>query len=383
MKLFKKEWLEKRWVAYTVSLCIAVLFYWLLMNLGNIGKVLGSLYDKFSPVVIGVILAYVMNPISTFLEERVLKWIKRPKLRRMVAVALTVIGVLVVFVILLIALIPQVVESLQRFTGNLQGYTQSLLNLLSEANLAASDINIDIENLTDLGSDIVTYVTNTLSTSIPRLINTSVNIGVKIFELTISYFMAIYLMSDKERILGNFKRLMRIYLPQRHYRSSANFWYRCNHILIRYIIFDLLDGALVGILNAAFMIVAGIPYKVLISVVVGVTNLAPTFGPIVGAIIGGFFLLLVNPWYALWFLIFTVCLQTADAYLIKPKLFGNTLGIPGIWILICVVVGGRMFGVAGILLAIPFAAVVDFLYHDFLERHPDPGQSLEETKSVG
>ena len=144
--------------------------------------------------------------------------------------------------------------------------------------------------------------------------------------------------------------------------------------MIRYIASDILDGLFVGCANAVFMIIAGMPYIPLISVVVGVTNLAPTFGPIVGAVIGAFILVLANPWQALWFLIFTLILQTIDGYVVKPKLFGDTLGVPSIWILISIIVFGRMWGVAGILLAIPIAAITDFIYHDYIV------QKLESRK---
>ena len=126
------------------------------------------------------------------------------------------------------------------------------------------------------------------------------------------------------------------------------------------------------------MSVAGMPYSILISLVVGITNLAPTFGPIVGGIIGGFILVLVNPFYALWFIIFTVILQTIDGYILKPKLFGGSLGVPGVWILISIIVGSRILGVAGILLAIPFAAIVDFIYHDLIFK--DAGKSENQDK---
>lgn len=134
--------------------------------------------------------------------------------------------------------------------------------------------------------------------------------------------------------------------------------------MIRYILCDLLDGMIIGVANAVFMLLVGYPYVPLISVVVGVTNLAPTFGPILGAVIGAGILLLVNPWYALVFLIFTIALQTVDGYIIKPKLFGNTLGVPSIGILVSIIVFGRMFGAIGVLLAIPFAAIIDYIYKD-------------------
>ena len=106
-------------------------------------------------------------------------------------------------------------------------------------------------------------------------------------------------------------------------------------------------------------------YIILISVTVAVTNLIPTFGPIIGGAIGAFILVLINPLHALYFLIITVVLQTIDGYVIKPRLFGGSLGVSGVWILLFVIVGGKLFGIAGMLLAIPCAAIVSFIYNDW------------------
>jgi predicted PurR-regulated permease PerM len=159
---------------------------------------------------------------------------------------------------------------------------------------------------------------------------------------------------------------MHALLSERSYNDSGDFWGRCNSILIRYIGCDILDGLIVGAANFIFMLITGMPYNLLLSVVVGVTNLAPTFGPILGGVIGAFVLVLVNPWYALWFIIFTIILQTMDGYVIKPKLFGDSLGVSAVWILVSIIVGGRMFGVWGIMLAIPFAAIFDYVYRDMI-----------------
>jgi len=139
---------------------------------------------------------------------------------------------------------------------------------------------------------------------------------------------------------------------------------RCNNILVRYIVFSLLDGVIVGGANAVFMAICGMQYVGLVSVVCGVTNLIPSFGPVIGAVIGGFILLLVNPWHALMFLAFTAILQTLDGYVIKPKLFGDSLGVSGLLILCSIVLFGNIFGVVGILLAIPLAAIIDFTYEE-------------------
>ena len=125
-----------------------------------------------------------------------------------------------------------------------------------------------------------------------------------------------------------------------------------------------LDALIVGVANAVFMALMGMQYIGLISVVVAVTNLIPTFGPIIGGAVGGFILLLVQPVHALIFIAFTFVLQFLDPYFIKPKLFGNTLGVSGLLILMSVLVCGRIWGIPGILIAIPLAAIVDFVYSE-------------------
>ena len=178
------------------------------------------------------------------------------------------------------------------------------------------------------------------------------------------------------------KRLLRAFLPTRRYHSLAVFWRKCNHIMLQYLGLDILDGFTVGMINMVFMLICGMPYAVLVSVVVGVTNLAPTFGPIVGGVVGEFILVLVKPWYALVFIVFTILLQTLDGYVIKPKLFGSSLGVPAVWILISIIVGGKLFGVVGILLAIPFASIINFLYEDSIDKMVEEkrAQQIEKGK---
>jgi predicted PurR-regulated permease PerM len=133
---------------------------------------------------------------------------------------------------------------------------------------------------------------------------------------------------------------------------------------------------IVGCSNAVFMLIARMPYVALISVVVGVTNLAPTFGPIVGALIGAFILFLVKPIAVIPFLLFTVVIQTVDGYVIKPKFYGSALSVPSVWVLVAIIVLGRMFGVAGILLAIPIAAIITYMIRDLLAKQ-DENESKE------
>ena len=140
---------------------------------------------------------------------------------------------------------------------------------------------------------------------------------------------------------------------------------RCDTILTTYIAQTLLDALVIGVSNAVFMLVCRMPYVGLISVIVGVTNLIPNFGPAIGAATGAFILLLAAPGYAVLFLVFCMLLQSVDAYILKPKLFSGALGVSGLTILISTIVLGNMFGVVGVFLSIPAAAIISFVYHEY------------------
>ena len=361
-----KKLLTRPWAAYTFAICSGVVLFLFLSNIGLLWKLLRGIYYVVYPVLIGIVIAYILDPLVKFFEERVFRRTKRRQGARGLGVICTFALIIVALAILLMAMIPQLVSSLQMFVQNLGAYSRSLNKMLRDLQNFAAQHNVDISGFTDSAGDLIGVIANHIPRSLNNVMSTTINYGVSIFTLVISFIIAIYLLADKTRLLNGCKRLWKAITSEKSYQVSTEFLGRCNSIMMRYIVFDLLDGLLIGILNAIFMLIVGYPYVPLISVIVGVTNLAPTFGPILGAIIGSLILLLINPWYALGFLIFTVALQTLDGYVIKPKLFGGQLGVPSIWVLIALIIFSRMWGVIGILVAIPFAAIIDFIYQDVI-----------------
>lgn len=376
---FNKDMLEKRWVAYTIAACSAVILYFLLSNLGDIFKGMKVIYKIFSPLITGLIIAYIIDPFVTFLRNTVFTNVKNEKTRKSLSVTTALVGIAIIIILLMVALIPQIVVSIKTLFANMDTYIRSLQHFLQTASMEAAKNNIDISGIASFGDDILNFVSKKIPENFDGILNTSLSISKAIFDLFIAMFLAIYFLADKDRLRNSFRRLLKRLIKADKYKAFAGFWERCNSILIRYIAFDIIDGIIVGVANFLFMSIMGIPYSVLISLVIGVTNLAPTFGPIVGAIIGGFVLVLVNPLHALWFIIFTIVLQTIDGYILKPKLFGGSLGVPGVWILISIIIGSRILGVTGILLAIPFAAIVDFIYHDLIFQEARKRENLEKN----
>ncbi len=364
MKFTRKNLKGRRWVDYAIALCIAVVLYLALSHINYFFTGLAKFGSFISPVVIGFVIAYVVDPLVRLFNDRVFFRIRSKVLRRNISVTISLILIVLFIVILSVALIPQLVDSALTFFKNFDGYVKSLQDMLQELAGRYKNSPIDISGLITSGGNLLDRLTSILPKDPKSILDTSVSIGKNVLSIGISCILAIYFLLDKAHLREGFKRFMRVILPEKAYGRGAHFWKRCNSILIRYIACSLLDALIIGCSNAVFMAITRMPYIALISVVVGVTNLAPTFGPIVGGAIGMFILVLVRPWFALIFLIFTFILQTIDGYVIKPKLFGDQLGVPGVWILISIIVLGRMFGVVGILLAIPAAAIIDFIYRE-------------------
>ena len=188
--------------------------------------------------------------------------------------------------------------------------------------------------------------------------------GRSLVKWLIAFVLSVYLLAAKTNLKKGAKHLLSLLIPEKRFNNLVSFLSRCDRILVSYIVSSLIDAVIIGVLNFLFMSVMRMEYAGLISVVVAVTNLVPTFGPIVGGAVGALILLLVKPLHAVIFVIFTFILQFIDPYFIKPRLFGNTLGVSGLLIVVSVLVCGRMFGVTGILLSIPLAAILSFVYKE-------------------
>ena len=355
---------EKPWYAYAVAICIGVVLYVILSNWSVFWKSVGKFIGYFSPVILGCVLAYIINPLARFYSNRVFRRMGE-RSRRALSNGLAFVTVLLFIVLALLVLLPQLFESAATFGENLDGYMAALNGVLEKWGVTNNAI-VDLQSVISSSESIVNTVSSYLLENIRSIISTSADAGKRIFNWIIALILSVYLLADKDRLKAGVRRLMQASMNPARYEGAAELIRRSDMILNRYIVFNILDSLIVGVVNAVFMLVAGLPYIGLVSFVVAITNLIPTFGPVIGAVIGGFVLVLVKPWYALAFLIFTVILQTIDGYILKPRLFGNSLGVSGLWILVGVIVGGKMFGVVGILLAIPGVAILDFIYRDYL-----------------
>lgn len=378
--------LEKRWASYTVAVCSGVLLYVLLMQISPILLWIRSTLQTLSPIVIGLAMAYVVDPIAVWLERGVFRKIRMDTARRTVAVLCTIIIVLLLVALFIGMVVPSIIHSITGIVENLDGYylkAKELIERINEIDFGV-ELNIDLDQLIVNAESRLQEALDDLEKTLLFILGMAGDVGNTVFNVAIGFIIAIYFLGGKSGLVGSINRLRRAAMPSARYKKDTSFWQRCHEIFIQYIGCNLLDGTLVASANAVFMLICGMPNVALVSVVVGVTNLVPTFGPIVGFVIGSVLLVLTKPAYALWFMIFTIILQTLDGYVVKPVLYGDSLGVPAVWTLIAIIVGGKIGGMLGMLLAIPIVAVITMLYRErFLPwlraRNPDPEPEPDET----
>lgn len=356
---------EKSWYPLTVAICIGVLFYFLLNNLSTIGKIFATIGYFVYPLVAGAILAYLMNPLMRFFEERVFKKISNAKAKRSLSLLISVLIVVLFIAFIVGMLIPQLADSAMTLFKNKDAYLEALSNWLES--IGAGSVMSNFEGLVASSQDLLKGMSTFISDNSDKIESAITKVGGHVGSWVIGMIFSVYFLAAKDKIKAGASRLVKdIFRKPETNGLIFKHLKKIDSILTRYIIFSIIDGIIVGLVNGIFMKIAGMQYAGLISVIVGVTNLVPTFGPIVGALFGALVLLMVNPMHALYFLIFTIILQTVDGYIFKPKLFGDTFGISGLWILVAIIVGGRIFGVIGIILAIPAVAIIDYLIKEVL-----------------
>ena len=359
---------NKPWYSLTVSICIGVILFVVLLRFSSVLSAVGTFLGFFSTIFLGAIIAYIINPLAMFYRKKLFGKLKNEKLKATLGNTLAFVTVIAFLLMVILLIIPQLVDSISMFAKNFNGYVKSLEKTLEIIGMSSVvDLDDFISSSTEILDYMATYVTDNMGT----ILSTTANIGSSMGHFFIALLLSIYFLAGKDNLKKGGARFLKAVFKE-NYPEVRHFIKRSDEILNCYIVFNLIDAIIVGIVNAIFMTVMGMPYVGLVSIIVALTNIIPTFGPFVGGAIGAFFLLLVEPWYAAAFLIFVLVLQTIDGYILKPKLFGDSLGVSGLWILIGVVALGSMFGMIGVLLAIPGVAILDMVYHEyvlaFLER---------------
>ncbi len=362
----KHKWyhLDSHTISNLVVVCIGILLYLGLTHLPQVKAAVEGFLSVLTPFILGFVIAFLLNAPIRFFETNVYQKVRT---RRVLSIITVYFLALLAIIVLLQLVLPQVGASFLNLVNNLSGYLENLNQMVSDL---ADRFGLEWDALSGLVADYQTIIRNVVTfvtSSMPDLVNFGMAVGSGVVAVLTAVIASIYMLAGKDRLIRQLKKLIYALFPAKgagHILSAAS---RANTIFVGFINGKILDSAIIGVLCFLLTSLFRIPYAVLVSVVVGVTNVIPFFGPIIGAVPCLMILVIVDPWAALRFGILIIALQQFDGNILGPKILGNSTGLSAIWVLVAIVVGGGLFGFAGMLLGVPTFAVLYAFMRDWAD----------------
>jgi len=358
-----KKWLDSSHISLILSITLAGLFivaiYFAILNINVFIELINDLGSVLTPFMYGLILAFLMSPIVSFFEMKAFasfKWKKSTK--RILSVLLSLLITFKIIVLFFSFIIPQLIISLSSISEKLPEYIVIVEDLLGEWLVSYRLDNEWVNLLLDSSEDLLVTFLKTIQGYLPLILDYSWQFTKMIFNLLLGIAIAMYVLIDRERFSLQAKKLIYFISNQKTGDYLIDLSRLSSSMVHRFILGKMLDSFIIGVICYVGMLVLGLSYPLLLSVIVGVTNMIPVFGPFIGAIPGALILLLVDPFQALWFILFIILLQQFDGNFLGPRILGDSMGLPSLWIMFAIIVGGGYFGVVGMFLGVPIFAVI-------------------------
>ena len=350
----------------------SIVFAWLILDTDRASAMFDKVWNLFSPFVVGAGIAFVFNvPMRAI--ERQLEGMKSDGLRRGLAIVLTLAAMVLVIMFVVELLIPQISKTIASLMQRIPAFidrTSALLMAYMEEN---PEIQVWVMESFDLKSldwetilkDGLTFAGNQVATLMGGAVNVIGSVTSGIVNFVISAVFAMYCLGRKEILARQGRRILYSVLPEKRTDEIIRILRLTNSTFSNFISGQCLEAVILGCLFAVAMVIFGMPYAPLVSVVIAVTALIPVVGAFVGCVVGAFFILVDSPLQAVTFVAMFLVIQQLENNLIYPRVVGTSIGLPGMWVLLAVTVGGEIMGVGGMLVMIPLASVVYTLAREF------------------
>ena len=358
----------------------SIILYWALNNLSTLGKLLGSFFSLFSPLLIGAGIAYVMNLLLKAIErlwDMALKkapelW--RVKLKRPICLTATILLFLGIIFAIFFILIPRLEEAGSTLIANVPGYITQIQNWWGSLVDFAAGHGVTLPELSMNVEDATKFISKILSSDSSNVVNTTIDITTSILGALVNILLAlvfsVYMLAQKETLISQSRRLLLAALPRKAGQRTMHILKLTNNAFSSFVTGQVTEAFILGSLCCIGMLILRLPYALPVSVIISFTSLIPIFGAWIGAATGAFLIVFVSPIKALTFLIFLLILQQVEGNLIYPKVVGKSVGLPGLWVLAAVTIGGGIFGMLGMLLGVPICSVIYALVQDFIRSQP-------------
>ncbi len=366
-----------------LTVCASTLVVFVFLNLEKVPGFLSKTFEILSPFTYGFIIAYLCNPIMIFYEKHLFSFRRSKKdmqtVRGALSMAAALLTVAALISVMLYAVIPQIIESYEELGSQLNNYIKNIQTLADNLvkDHSVELVGVQYYSLTELlgaydisfsFEKILTYSYSALATGFEYVIDYGGKFVGGVKNVVIGIILAIYFLLSKEKLCAQTKKILNALLSRKHYLNCVRLARFTHKTFGGFIIGKILDSIIIGVLTFVVLWICRIPYYPLISVIVGVTNIIPFFGPFIGAIPSAFIIFIASPVKALWFIVIIIIIQQIDGNVIGPKILGDSIGISALWVIIAITVFSGYFGFVGMLLGVPVTAVIYVLFKQHIEK---------------
>lgn len=372
---------------YIIIATYSILLFLGVSNIDKVWQAVQFVFGLLTPIIIGLCIAFVLNLLMKFYENRVLKKMgtKHSRLlrfKRLASMLLTYLSVVAFLTGILFFIIPQISKSASTFIVNAPGYISNFQEWTQELavkfNLSSDAWEQVLKNWEQISAAFTTF----LSDSMMNVLNFTLSFTSSVFNFFLGLIFSIYMLYSKEKLLGILKKMVYAFAKPHYSRKIVEISAQTNEVFGRFIGGQLTEAFILGFLCFIGASILRIPYAPLVAVLMGVTSVLPIVGAYIGTITSGLIILMEDPFKALIFVIFILCLQQFEGNVIYPKVVGSAIGLNGFWVFSAIIIGGGLFGVMGILISVPLTALIYTLMRTFVHKRLREN-GLPELVTVG
>ncbi len=360
--------------AYVIAvIAITMIMVLCIFKFSNIWSIIGKAVTVLMPAIWGFAIAFILNPVMKFFDKTISKYVFRkksyPRITRAISVSLVTILLLILICGVIAIILPSFIESLFEIFKSAPEMISKVQDFINDTFKDNKDIlDALTQKLSELSND-TTTLWKQIEPMLTNLMSSIWSVVTFLKNFLIGIIISIYLLYSKERLIAQSKKVMLAFSKRKKFETTSLILNRANKTFSGFISGKLLDSLIIGVLCGIVLTVFKFPYPLMISVFVGITNIIPFFGPFIGAIPSAVLILLVEPKMVIWFIVIIVILQQFDGNVLGPKILGDSTGLPAIWVLVSILIGGGLFGFAGMILSVPaFALIYDLTREYIAER---------------
>lgn len=364
----KEEKMDKKlFKSLLLLVTVSIVLVAAIVKIDWILGLISTCFSLLSPLFIGIAIAFILNPLCNFLTDLFAgKYFRKkrsapqktPKWIKPAAIAASYLVFFAIIAVIILLFIPSLMNSINLFIQNFNGYLENLQQLFGRT---AEWLNIEetlFSGVEKLLNEIIKNFPQIITGVFPKIFDLTKNVASAITNTIVGLILSIYILTDKKKLMTQCKRLSQAIFPENIHTALSETMALSIKTFSGFLSARLIDSLIVGVLCFLFMLIFRWEYPMMISVIIGVTNVIPVFGPFLGAIPSIFILLMVDPMQAVWFTVFILVLQQLDGNVIGPKVTGESIDLPPIWTMVATFIGGGLFGIAGMLIGVPLFAVI-------------------------